>query len=108
MEKVDLIVQNAKQLVTCSSNGKAKRGAQKRDVGIVENGAVAIDKGKIAGVGESKEILKRFKSENVVDAKGKVVCPAFVEPHTHVVFAGNRLCFRITYFIISQLAVISV
>jgi imidazolonepropionase len=27
----------------------------------------------------------------MIDAKGKVVCPAFVDPHTHIVFAGNRL-----------------
>ncbi|HXH70775.1 MAG TPA: imidazolonepropionase, partial [Pyrinomonadaceae bacterium] len=60
-------------------------------VSIIENGAIAIVEGKIVGVGKSKEIHEQFESENVVDAKGKVVCPAFVDPHTHVVFAGNRL-----------------
>jgi imidazolonepropionase len=89
--KVDLIIHNAGQLVTCASEGKPKRLADMRDVGIIENGAIAIADGKIVGVRKSKEIHEQFESENVVDALGKVVCPAFVEPHTHVVFAGNRL-----------------
>ncbi len=89
--KADLIIHNAGQLVTCASNGKPKRLSQMQDVGIIENGALAIAEGKIIGIGKTKEIHKQFKSENAIDAKGKVVCPAFVEPHTHIVFAGNRL-----------------
>ena len=89
--KIDLIINNAVQLVTCASNGKAKRGAEMQTVGIVENGALAINDGVIVGVGKSGEINRQFKSENVIDARGKVVCPAFVDPHTHIVFAGDRL-----------------
>jgi len=89
--KVDLVIENAAQLVTCASNGRAKRGAEMQTVGIVENGALAISDGAIVGVGQSDEINKNYESENRIDAKGKVVCPAFVDPHTHVVFAGDRL-----------------
>ncbi len=89
--KVDLIIENAAQLVTCASGGAPKRGEQMRDVGIVKNGALAIAGGKIVGVGESVEINANFQSETAIDASNKVVCPAFVDPHTHVVFAGNRL-----------------
>ncbi|MCY7375548.1 MAG: imidazolonepropionase [Pyrinomonadaceae bacterium] len=89
--KVDLIIENAAQLVTCASGGKPKRGAAMTDVGIIENGALAISGGKIVAVGNTKEIAGNFQTENVIDAGNKVVCPAFVDPHTHVVFAGNRL-----------------
>ncbi len=89
--KADLIIHNAKKLVTCASSGRPKRFAEMQDVGIIENGAIAIIEGKIVGVGKSREIYEQFESENVIDAKDKVVCPAFVEPHTHIVFAGNRL-----------------
>jgi len=89
--KADLIIYNADQLITCASGGKPKRKAEMQNVGIVENGAIAIVEREIVGVGKSKEIHQQFESENVFDAKGRVVCPAFVEPHTHVVFAGNRL-----------------
>jgi imidazolonepropionase len=89
--KVDLIIGNAAQLVTCAAGGKAKRGAEMRDVGVLAGGALAISDGTIVGVGKSDEISENYQSENVIDAGGKVVCPAFVDPHTHIVFAGDRL-----------------
>lgn len=91
MKKVDLIVHQAAQVVTCAADGKAKKGSAMREVGLIADGALAIADGKIVGVGKSKEIQKQFESQNIIDAKGKVACPAFVDPHTHVVFAGNRL-----------------
>jgi imidazolonepropionase len=89
--KADLIIHNAGQLLTCASHGKPKRLAEMRDVGLIENGAVAIQNGKIAAVGKSAAILREFKSENTLDAGERVVSPGFVECHTHIVFAGNRL-----------------
>ncbi len=91
MSDADLIIHNAGQLVTCASGGKPKRGAAMLDVSIVENGAVAIADGKIVGVDNSAEILRSYSSDNVIDVEGRVVCPGFVDPHTHVVFAGDRL-----------------
>jgi imidazolonepropionase len=91
MSQADLIVHNAGQLVTCASGRKPKRGPSMRDVGRIENGAVAIRDGKILGVGKSGDILREFDTPEVFDAKGHVVCPGFVDPHTHIVFAGNRL-----------------
>lgn len=91
MEKVDLIIHDIGQLVTCSSSGKAKKGAEMLDAGIVENAAAAITDGKIFAAGKSAEILKKFQAETLIDAGGKAVTPAFVECHTHIVFAGNRL-----------------
>jgi imidazolonepropionase len=89
--KVDLIIYNAGQFVTCASEGKPKRRGGMRDVGLIENGAAAIKDGIIAGIGTSAEIFRRFETENAIDARGRVVCPAFVDPHTHVVFAGERI-----------------
>ncbi|HMS43093.1 MAG TPA: imidazolonepropionase [Pyrinomonadaceae bacterium] len=88
--KADIIIHNS-QLLTCASNGKAKKGVAMQDLGIIENGAVAISNGKITAVGKSEEILREFTSENTLDANGKTVSPGFVECHTHIVFAGNRL-----------------
>ncbi len=89
--KTDLIIYNASQLLTCASNGKPKRGAAIQNVGIIKNGALAIKNQTIIAVGKSVEIVENFESENVIDARQKVVCPAFVDPHTHIVYAGNRL-----------------
>lgn len=87
--KADLIIHNA-NLVTCASNGKPKRSAGMREVGLIENGAIAVKEGRIIRVGKSDEILNQFRGETIIDASGKIVSPAFVECHTHVVFAGNR------------------
>ncbi len=89
--KVDLIIYEAKQLVTCASGGKAKKGAAMQELSLIENGAVAVKNGEIIGVGKSEEILKKFSADKMIDVGGKVVTPAFVECHTHIVFAGNRL-----------------
>ncbi len=89
--KVDLIVYNAGQLVTCASAGQPKRGSAMRDLGIVETGAFAVVDGKFAAVGTTGEIMAAHSSEKVVDAGGRVVMPGFVDPHTHIVFAGSRL-----------------
>lgn len=91
MIRADLIIHNAGQLVTCASGGKPKRGAVMLDVGIIAGGAVAVIDGKFVGVGTSAEVLSEFTSERSIDVKGRVVCPGFVDPHTHIVYAGDRL-----------------
>ncbi len=91
MQHADLIIHNAGQLVTCASGGKPKRGADMLDVGIIDDGAVAVAGGKIVAVGPSLELLRDFNAGEIFDAEGRVVCPGFVDPHTHIVFAGDRL-----------------
>lgn len=89
--KADLIIYNVKQLITCKSFGIAKKGEMMESLGIVENGAIAITGGLIQAVGKSDEILSEFETEVSVDAAGMVISPGFVECHTHLVFAGDRL-----------------
>lgn len=60
------------------------------DLGIMRNGALAVKDGTIAAVGSTSEITKVYKAENVVNASGKTVLPGFIDPHTHLVFAGSR------------------
>ena len=48
--------------------------------------------GKITHVGKSTEIEKLCDGETeIIDARGCIVLPGFVDAHTHLVFAGNRL-----------------
>jgi imidazolonepropionase len=89
--RVDRIIHNAGQLITCASGGKAKKGAAMRELEIVENSAVAIAGGKIVAVGSTDNILENFSAEELIDAGGRTVIPGFVECHTHIVYGGNRL-----------------
>jgi imidazolonepropionase len=87
----DLVILNIGQLVTCASDGKPKRGAAMRDVGIIVDGGLAVVAGNIAAFGRSKDVAASFSSDNTIDAEGRMLTPGFVDPHTHIVFAGNRL-----------------
>lgn len=87
MKKADLIIKNAHQLICPMSK---RNGSELK---IIENGAVACVQGKIAGIGNTREIVRTFKNDekdSVIDAAGKVVAPGFVDPHTHPVFFGTR------------------
>lgn len=76
--------------MTCASP-KPKRRGEMSDVGIIEGGAVAVSGGKVAAVGKTDDVLREFQSAAVIDAEGKVVMPGFVDPHTHIVYSGDRL-----------------
>ena len=90
-EKLDLLIVNADELVTLAGdNQKPRTGKQMRDIGVIRNGGLAIKDGRIAAVGKTPDITKSFKAENVISANGKIVLPGFVDPHTHLVFAGSR------------------
>ncbi|MGB0385048.1 MAG: imidazolonepropionase [Ardenticatenaceae bacterium] len=91
MKKVDLLIHNATQLLTCASPNGPKRGRACRDVGTIPNGALAIANGQIVAVGESSEILATFTASQFIEASGKTVMPGFVDCHTHVVYGGNRV-----------------
>ncbi|MCO4783971.1 MAG: imidazolonepropionase [Candidatus Cloacimonetes bacterium] len=85
---------NLNQLVTCShTSSKAKRGPEMNDVGVISNGAIIIDNGLIRGVGSTYSLQKtidKIPKENIIDGKGKIVIPGFVDSHTHAIFAGTR------------------
>ena len=53
---------------------------------IFEHGAVAIDKGRIAAVGEDADIAARYSGQRSIDAEGAPVHPGFVECHLHASF----------------------
>src|SRR5215211_6389062 len=89
--KVDLLIHSAAQVLTCASPGGPKRGPAMREVGLIANGAVAIADGRIVAVGPSDQLRADYTSVQELDITGRVLCPGFVDPHTHVVFAGDRI-----------------
>lgn len=90
-EKADLLIVNADELVTLAGeNAKPRSGKQMRDIGIVRDGGVAIKDGRIVAVGKTTDVKRVFKAETIISADGKTVLPGFVDPHTHLIFAGSR------------------
>ena len=86
MESVDLLITNASELLTLKGPKKPRIREQMKRLSIIKNGSVAVKNGLIVDVGRNL----RYKAETTIDASGKLVMPGFVDPHTHVVFAGSR------------------
>ncbi len=86
----DLLIQHA-NLVTCASPQGPKRGGDLQDVGLIADGALAIAGDKIIAVGPSDRLQSTIGAEHTIDAGGRAVCPGFVDAHTHVVYAGDRV-----------------
>jgi imidazolonepropionase len=90
-ESADILIVNAEELLTLAGFSEAPSvGKQMKELGIIRDGAVAVREGKIVAVGKTGDVTKTYRGENVISAKGKTVLPGFVDPHTHLVFAGSR------------------
>jgi imidazolonepropionase len=86
-----LALLHASQLVTLAGPKRPRIGKELSELGIIRDGGLLIRDGKIDVVGPSDEIEKKSTDAEVVDLGGRVVLPGFVDAHTHLVFAGNRL-----------------
>ena len=78
-----MLLENASQVLTFSEELPQDRIA-------VTDGAVAISRGEIVGVGETEELRARFEASQTVDVTGQVVTPGLIDCHTHLMFAGSR------------------
>jgi imidazolonepropionase len=82
---------HASQLVTLAGPKRPRIGAEMAELAVIRDGGMLIRDGKIDIVGTSDEIEEKAKGAEVIDAGGRLVLPGFVDAHTHLVFAGNRL-----------------
>lgn len=86
--KIDLLITGISQLVTAEGAGP-KRGAAMREVKLVERAAIAISSGLITWTG--KEHDWTGEAATTINLDGRAVVPGLVDPHTHAVWAGDRL-----------------
>lgn len=89
-EEADLLVVNAGRLLTLAGPARPRRGREMADLGVLERAAVAVRGGRVRAVGPSAELARRFRARRRIDARGALVTPGLVDPHTHLVFAGSR------------------
>jgi len=57
---------------------------------VIEQGAAAIDQGRITAVGPAEEITMRFHAASVIGGSGRVMLPGFVNTHCHAAMAYFR------------------
>jgi imidazolonepropionase len=82
-----LLIRNARVL-TLAGGVRARRGAELRELGVVDQADVWVNEGKIAAIGSK---LEQPAEAEVINAAGRVLMPGFVDCHTHACWAGDRL-----------------
>ncbi|CTQ57686.1 imidazolonepropionase [Roseibium album] len=58
--------------------------------GLIEEGILALDGGKIAWIGKVADLPAAYQNWERQDLAGRLVTPGLIDCHTHVVFGGNR------------------
>lgn len=65
-------------------------GPRQGDIGLLQNGAIAVADGRIVALGPREVVLPGLEAAAGVDCAGRLVLPGFVDAHTHLIWAGDR------------------
>jgi imidazolonepropionase len=84
----DLLITGISQLVTARGCGP-KHGAAMRELEVVHGASMAITSGRIVWTGASSDWAGY--ASTTLNIEGRAVVPALIDPHTHAVWAGERL-----------------
>jgi imidazolonepropionase len=88
----DFVIRHARQAVTCAGPAP-RRGPAQAEASPIPDAAIAAHGGRIVFVGTDGECGRHVTPSAdavVIDAADATVVPGFVDPHTHLVFAGDR------------------
>lgn len=89
MEPLQLVIRNTSEVLTCEGTHRepAEQALTPRP-----GACVGVRDGRVAFIGPESELPRGAvgPSTEVLDAEGQLVGPGFVDPHTHLVFAGER------------------
>ncbi|MHB1006172.1 MAG: imidazolonepropionase [Chloroflexota bacterium] len=92
--RADFLLKGAGRLVTVAGGPAGPlTGPNAGELAEVRGGALAANDGRIVAVGpeaEVEEAIDLSPGAHVLDAAGRCVLPGLVDPHTHIVFAGDR------------------
>jgi len=86
----NLLIVHAAELLTCAGPQEGIRGAALDRLDVLVDGALAIVDGRIDAVGSTEAIVAQYRAPEVIDASGRLVSPAFVDPHSHLLHGGSR------------------
>jgi imidazolonepropionase len=75
------ILRGASQVVTCEYMDERA---------VLSGAAVALEGGRVVGIGPEAELSRRYRGAEKVDCGGGVLTPGLVDSHTHAVFGRWR------------------
>jgi imidazolonepropionase len=82
--RIDILVYGSAQTITVDEH------LPPHDIGVIDEGGVAIDNGRIIQAASSQLLERKFSPRKTILADNEVIMPGLVDPHTHLVFAGSR------------------
>ncbi len=86
----DTLIFNIGQITT-ARGATPRRGKEMNTLYQITNAAIAIQKGRIMAIGPEPLVRAETQgAEQEINAGGKAVVPGFVDPHTHLIWAGER------------------
>ena len=88
-----ILLKNIKGLVQAGEQiPSVRKGAEMKQLDIIENAFLALEDGEVIAYGSmiQWEGIIDWRDVEVVDADGCYVLPAFIDAHTHTVFAKSR------------------
>jgi len=88
----DFLIEHADLIATCAGPAP-RRGLGQRDISSLQDSVIAAFDGRIVYVGSAAamgDAVQMQAGATRIDARGCSVVPGFVDPHTHVVYAGDR------------------
>ncbi|MEY4204869.1 MAG: hypothetical protein RL013_2573 [Bacteroidota bacterium] len=84
-----LLIRNIRTLVSASYAPRhIVKGAEMANLPVIDDAWLLSENGKIIAFGNMKDCPER--ADNVLDATGRFVFPAWCDSHTHIVFAATR------------------
>lgn len=89
--KVNLLIENA-NIITMAGDNAPRYGKAQAQIGLIEEGLLAVAGDKIAFVGQGPlpEDFELAEDLVIIDAQGKLVTPGLIDSHTHLVHGGSR------------------
>ncbi len=86
--QVDLLITNIGELLPMDKKGPVK-GSDMGELTVWRDAAIGVKNDTVVWIGSSEE-ASILEASQIIDAKGRLVTPGLVEPHTHLVFGGSR------------------
>lgn len=86
-----LVIGNCSELIAVSSDhGRPLRGKKQNELSVIPGGCIVVEDGLIQDFGIEEDLIGKYADYAYFDSKKHIIMPAFVDPHTHLVFAGSR------------------